>query len=66
MKLEEYQKLLVLQLITDDALDEIQQAKKNYENNKIDKEFENTQLFKPITDSNKELINRLEKKNRSQ
>ena len=62
MKLEDYKKLVEIQLITDNGLNYILQAKKAYENNEIDKEFDNAKLFKPITDSNKELFNRIEKK----
>ena len=59
MKLEEYKKIIELQLMTDNGLHNILKAKKKYENNKIDQEFENARLFKPITDSNKD---RIEKK----
>ena len=62
MKLEEYKNLVKLQLMSDETLNNIVDAKKAYENNKIDQAFENARLFKPITDSNKELIDRIEKK----
>ena len=62
MKLEEYKKLVELQLLSDYGLNNILEAKKAYQNNKIDQAFENAKLFKPITDSNKELIDRIEKK----
>ena len=62
MDLEAYKKLVELQMYSDGTLHQIQEAEKNYENNKIDQEFENIKRFKPITDSNKELIDRIEKK----
>ena len=62
MKLEEYKNLVKLQLMSDETLNNIVDAKKAYENNKIEQDFQNTRLFKPITDSNKELIDRIEKK----
>ena len=62
MKLEEYQKLIELQLLTESGLQNILEANKAYQNNEINKDFNNAKLFKPITDSNKELIDRIEKK----
>ena len=62
MKLEDYKKLVEIQLLTDNGLHNILEAKKAYQNNEIDKAFDNAKLFKPITDSNKELIDRIEKK----
>ena len=62
MDLEVCKKLVELQMYSDGTLHQIQEAKKNYENNKIDQEFENIKRFKQITDSNKELIDRIEKK----
>ena len=62
MKLEEYKNLVKLQLMSDETLNNIVDAKKAYENNKIEQDFQNTRLSKPITDSNKELIDRIEKK----
>ena len=60
MNLEEYKNLVKLQLISNGTLHGIIQAKKAYENNKIEQSFQNTNLFKPITDSNKELIDRID------
>ena len=62
MDLDGYKKLIELQLISDGNLHNIQEMKRNYENNKIDQEFKNIKKFKPITDSNKELIGKIEKK----
>ena len=62
MKLEEYQKLIQLQILTESGLQNILEANKAYQNNEINKEFNNAKLFKSITDSNKELIDRIEKK----
>ena len=62
MKLEDYKKLVEIQLMTDNGLHNILESKKAYQNNEIDKAFDNAKLFKPITDSNKELIDRIEKK----
>ena len=62
MKLEEYKNLVTLQLMSDNTLHNNVEGKKAYENNKIDQAFENATLFKPITDSNKKLIDRIEKK----
>ena len=62
MKLEEYQKLIELQLLTESGLQNILEANKAYQNNEINKDFNNAKMFKPITDSNKELIDRIEKK----
>ena len=62
MKLEEYQKLIELQILTQSGLQNILEANKAYQNNEINKDFNNAKLFKPITDSNKELIDRIEKK----
>ena len=62
MDLEGYKKLVQLQLMSDGTLHNIQEAKKNYENNKIDQEFEHAKMFKLITDTNKELIDRIEKR----
>ena len=36
---------------------------KNDENDKTEKEFENIEKFQPITESNKQLINMIEKRN---
>ena len=62
MKLEDYKKLIEIQLLTENGLQNILESKKAYENNEIDKEFNNAKLFKSITESNKELIDRIEKK----
>ena len=62
MNLEEYKNLVKLQLMCDGTLYGIVEAKKAYENNKTEQAFQNATLFKPITDSNKELIDRIEKK----
>ena len=62
MKLEDYKKLVEIQLMTDNGLHNILEAKKAYQNNEIDKAFDNAKIFKPITDSNKELIDHIEKK----
>ena len=62
MKLEEYQKLIELQILTQTGLQNILEANKAYQNNEINKDFNNAKMFKPITDSNKELIDRIEKK----
>ena len=62
MNLESYKKLVELQMYSDGTLHQIQEAKKNYENNIIDQEFENIKRFNPIIQSNKELIDRIEKK----
>ena len=62
MKLEEYKNLVKLQLMSDETLNSIVETKKAYENNKIEESFENARRFKSITDSNKELIDRIEKK----
>ena len=62
MKLEEYKKLSEIQLLNELGLQNILEANKAYQNNEIDKDFNNAKLFKPITDSNKELIDRIEKK----
>ena len=37
--------------------------RRNYENKEIEREFENVQRFKPITDSKKQLIDQIDKKN---
>ena len=62
MKLEDYKKLVEIQLMTENGLHNILEAKKAYENNEIDKAFNNAKLFKPIIDSNKELFDRIVKK----
>ena len=62
MKLEDYKKLVEIQLMTENGLHNILEANKAYQNNEINKQFENIKLFKPITSSNKELIDRIEKK----
>ena len=62
MNLEEYKKLIEMQLLTENGLQNILEANKAYQNNEINKEFVNAKMFKPITDSNKELIDRIEKK----
>ena len=62
MTLEKYKNLVKLQILSDNTLHNIIEAKKAYENNKTEQAFENARLLKPITDSNKELIDRIEKK----
>ena len=62
MKLEDYKKLLEIQFLTENGLNNILEANKAYQNSEIEKEFNNAKLFKPITDTNKELIDRIEKK----
>ena len=62
MKLEEYKKLIEIQLLTENGLNNILKANKEYQNNEINKEFNNAKLFKPLLESNKELIDRIEKK----
>ena len=62
MKLEDYKKLIEIQLLTENGLQNILEANKAYQNNEINKDFNNARLFKPITDINKELIDRIEKK----
>ena len=62
MKLEDYKKLVEIQLMTENGLHNILEAKKAYENNEIDKAFNNAKFFKPIIDSNKELFDRIVKK----
>ena len=62
MKLEDYKTIIEIQLLTENGLQNILEANKAYQNNEINKEFNNEKLFKPITNSNKELIDRIEKK----
>ena len=62
MKLEDYKKLVEIQLLTEYGLNNILESNKAYQNNEIDKAFDNAKLFKPITDSNKELFDRIIKK----
>ena len=62
MKLEEYKKLIEIQLSSENGLKDILEANKAYQNNEIDKDFNNAKLFKPIIESNKELFDRIGKK----
>ena len=62
MKLEEYKKLVQIQSLTDMSLNNILEANKAYQNNEIDKEFNNAKLFKPLIESDKELFDRIGKK----
>ena len=62
MKLEDYKKIVEIQLLTENGLQNILEAHKAYQNNEIEKEFNNAKMFKTITESNKELIDRIEKK----
>ena len=62
MKLEDYKKLVEIQLLTENGLQNILEANKAYQNNEIEKDFNNAKMFKTITESNKELIDRIEKK----
>ena len=62
MKLEDYKKLSEIQLLNELGLQNILEANKAYQNNEIDKDFNNTKLFKPLIESNKELFDRIGKK----
>ena len=62
MKLEDYKKLSEIQLLSESGLQNILEANKAYQNNEIDKDFNNAKLFKPLIESNKELFDRIGKK----
>ena len=62
MKLEDYKKLVEIQLLTENGLQDILEANKAYQNNEIEKEFDNAKKFKPLIQSNKELFDRIMKK----
>ena len=62
MKLEDYKKLIEIQLLTESGLQNILESNKAYQNNEINKDFNNAKMFKPLIESNKELIDRIEKK----
>ena len=62
MKLEDYKKLSEIQLLNELGLQNILEANKAYQNNEIDKDFNNAKLFKPLIESNKELFDRIGKK----
>ena len=62
MKLEDYKKLVNIEIMSVNGLNDILEANKAYQNNEIEKSFENAKIFKPLIDNNKELIDRIEKK----
>ena len=63
MDLIQNRKLLELQMQSENAFHNIQELRRNYEIMKIEQEFENIERYKPITNSNKEIIREIEKKN---
>ena len=53
-----------LQIQSENTLHNIQEMKKNYENKKVEQEFENIERYKEITDSNRQLISEIKKNDR--
>ena len=63
MDLNTYEDLIQKRLLAQKQILNLKKKNIDFENQKVDRDFNNAEFFKPITDSNEKLIDKMEEKN---